>query len=768
MRIDKLRSYTWLAVTAVFAICLVTFTLSDIVTQPWNEIPELGGDGAKNIFTYLYQSTQGHGYWFQGLNYPYGEHIVYTDGQPALSMLLSSFKGMTTDRALTILWWLIGAGYVVSIVYLFKILRWFKVGPLAAMLFAGLTGIFTPQIQRLQGHYALSYTCIIPMLFYWTIRHRESGHWRYPVYFFITGCIAAFMHPYYAALMLVWVVVYSISYWLFTKGKVVEKARAVAPLLMAVGAVLAVVAVVMKLTDPVTDRPVTPFNTLYETCTRLKQLVTSYKSPVWQTLQHTKLWRYVSDGGEGYAYVGVVTMLTVGCMLLAVALKTMRAKKLQTDAGVGFPKMWLFMGFAVLLFGMGIPFVWHMEGLMNYLAIFKQFRSLGRFSWIFYYIISVYTVVTIYGLFQRLKQQGRAAAGYAIIIGTLALWSYEASGYISNARMLSRYGLYNHDMMFSTHEQKWSEFLVEHHYKQDNFQAILLLPFFHVGTEKLWVGYGNWLITLGSKAALQLHLPIIDVMMSRSSWGQAKQQVKIAAGGFVDKPILHDIKSDKPFLLMRFDEDTLNEDQKYLLEASDYLGHYSQCYVYACYPARLAANDRRNRERISAILPYMKGQDTVVGGTASCFIEHLGDAGAPHVFGSGGAAAIGQDSALITTIRVTPPADSQLYEFSAWFLLGDKDPRAPNIVLELIDASGKKDTTADVLTRQSTDNKGMWFRAGKYFYLHHNIITIKCKIMNFPRPTYIAMDELLLRPADATVISKDREGRVMVNNHLFK
>src|SRR5665213_2671334 len=154
---DKLRSNSWLLVTVLFAVCLTVFTLSHLVTQPWHVIPELGGDGAKNIFTYLYHSMYGKGYWFDGMNYPYGEHIVYTDGQPVLSVLLTCFKGVTAGEALTVLWLLIGLSYVLAILYLYKILSHFRVAPLAAMLFAGLIGIFTPQIVRLQGHYALSY-----------------------------------------------------------------------------------------------------------------------------------------------------------------------------------------------------------------------------------------------------------------------------------------------------------------------------------------------------------------------------------------------------------------------------------------------------------------------------------------------------------------------------------------------------------------------------------------------------------------------------------
>ena len=98
------RQNLWLATTALFAVCLVVLQLSHFVTDPSRVIPELGGDGIKNTFTYLYQCMYGHGYWFSGMNYPYGEHIVYTDAQPVLVDILTAGGNISAGSALTVLW----------------------------------------------------------------------------------------------------------------------------------------------------------------------------------------------------------------------------------------------------------------------------------------------------------------------------------------------------------------------------------------------------------------------------------------------------------------------------------------------------------------------------------------------------------------------------------------------------------------------------------------------------------------------------------------
>jgi len=766
----QLQRKIWFLVAVLFAVLVTILTLSHMVANPSHIIPELGRDGAKNNFTYLYQCMYGKGYWFDGMNYPYGEHIVYTDGQPVLSVLFTCFKNVSAGDALTVLWLLIGFSYVLSILYVYKILVHFKTGPLAALLFAGLTCIFTPQILRLQGHYALSYTCIIPMLFYWTIQYHELHRLRYCMYVFIAGCIMAFIHPYYAAMMLIWVGCYAIAYFIFTKATLISKLKFISPIAASVIGIMAVVAIVMKLTDPITDRPVSPLNTFYETCTRPKQIITSTYSPVWQFVKERLSFKAISDGGEGYMYLGIAVIFILMISVCSGIINSIKKKRVIINAGdSGFSPVWIFAAFFALLFSMGVPFIWHIQWL-NYLSVFKQFRSLGRFSWIAYYVIAIYAVIVVYQYSLRLIKNKKLFAGYGVLVLSIGIWSYEASGYIAYSRKLSDCAVYNYNMIFSTYEQSWPSWLQERRLNKNDFQAILLLPFFHVGTEKLWLGDPGWLLTMGSKAALQLHLPIIDVNMSRSSWSQAQKQVKIAGGEYVDMPILHDIKSTKPFLLMKFQDDTLNPDQKYLLTASDYIGHFSQCDIYACYPERLAEHYKRNVAYINTITPFMKQEDTCIGGKGSpWYVNHFDSRQtALHLFGAGSAGVIAHDDSLVAEFPVRPHGDSELYEFSCWFLLGNKDFRSAYINLEMINSAGKHDTSTNALTRESADSYGMWFRASKYFYIHNNISMVRCNLVNTPNPAYLAMDEMLLRPADALIISKAADGSVLVNNHLFK
>jgi len=767
---NKTNQRIWLMITTVFAIGITAMMLTPMVLHPWNVVPELGGDGGKNIFTFLYHSIYGKGIWFTGMNYPYGEHIVYTDGQPLLSVTLSSFKNISIAQALTVMGWLISLSYILSIIYIYKILLHFGLKPLVAILFAGLVGIFTPQGFRVHAHYALAYSCIIPMLFFWTISYSIHPKWKYSVYIFILGCLFTFLHPYYMGLVALWVLSYAIGYFIFTKTKVATKISHVLPLLTSAAFLILFITLLMKLTDPAKDRTVNPYGTLAY-CTTGKQILTSDFSPVWRYIKDHTTFKKVSEGGEGYTYPGIAVIIAVLLSLAGGVIKMKKKNGVPNLVSTGsFSPIWIFMAITSLLFSMGIPFIWHMEWLLDYVSFFRQFRTLGRFSWIFYYLITIYGAVIINGWYVKYLGEKKPFIAYSVLITALVLWSYEASGYIIFQKIKFAGSADNINVLCPVGNITWAGYLKDHHFKPADFQAVLILKFFEAGSEKLGQDYDVYTqISLGIYPSIQLHLPMIDAMMSRTSWSVAEKQVKLLAGSYVHKPILDDIKNDKPFLLLHFEMDSLNVDEKYLLSASDFISHFAFCDVYACYPARLRANDRKNADSVNALIPYVKpGNDSCFKNTGTWHLDHFDSVPSPQsFFGSGAIPQILKPDSVIANIPVTPVYNNQLYEFSCWFLLSNKNYLCPSLNLDLLDSSGGVINSTTVFAQRSTDNHGLWFRASSYFTIPSKCRFLRCRLINEQGNSYRVMDEMMLKPADALIISKAADGSVMVNNHLF-
>ena len=64
--------------------------------QRWSlfSIPGSGEDGAKNYYTVAYHIQHDSTlWWFEGMNYREGEHVIYTDNQPLISNLLKAVGG---------------------------------------------------------------------------------------------------------------------------------------------------------------------------------------------------------------------------------------------------------------------------------------------------------------------------------------------------------------------------------------------------------------------------------------------------------------------------------------------------------------------------------------------------------------------------------------------------------------------------------------------------------------------------------------------------
>ncbi len=771
---NKISEKGWLLLVTLFALALTTFTLSYIVTAPWHEMPELGADGGKNIYTYLYQVLYGKGVWFEGMNYPYGEHIVYTDGQPLLSVPLSYLSHrITMGTALTIIWWMVALSYVLSIIYCFKILIRFKVAPLAAMCFAGLITVLSPQLFRISGHYALSVACILPMLFYWSSRYYHDARIKYVLYIFILGTLATFLHPYYAAVSLVWAGCYSFGYFVTRKETLVTKLKHTLPLLLSVVAVFAVFGIVMKLTDHATDRPTTPYGILVN-CTTSKDILESGASPVWAWVAAHFKQTEITEGGEGRIYLGLAIIIAVFCSV-AIGLRNKYVKKEKSLLvnEQGFQPIWLVVAFTALLFGMGAPFTWHMEWLLDYASMLKQFRTLGRFSWIFYYVITIYGSVAIYNWHTTLMAANKKIAANAVLFAALGLWSFEASGYISRTHKRLEIGYHAYDTFVSTGQMNWEQFLNAHNYKKEDFQSTLVLPFFEVGSEKLWVGNDEnisaWGIAMGIQAGIQLHLPMMDGMMSRTSWDVAFKQVKIVGGPYVFKPALKDMANRKPLLLITLNVATLSPDENSLLEAADYIGEYQNCKVYACWPERLLAKENIVAGYFDAHESALKDNDTCTrNNVGSWYANHFNSK--THKISLAGAGSLNFNEVtnpIIANMPVLPASAGQLYEFSCWFLCSSTDYKSPVILMEALDSAGHILLSKEAFAKESTDNQGLWLRTNVYFNMPQNTKFLKCTVENLQDRNFEAMDELMIKPAASIIISRFTDGSVLLNNHIM-
>ncbi len=751
----------------LFFVAVILYLLRDMLFDT-HVLTASGGDGTKNIYTYLYHILYEKGYWFRGMNYPFGEHVIFTDNQPLFSIPLSYLHThfhFSVDALIGFVYWMIAFSFLLGLNFTYKILVHFRVHYLLAMVCSACIICLSPQVFRVTGHYPLAFSSFLPMLLFWTLRYNETDKKRYLVYLSLLSTVYALLHMYFLAMSLVWTTGYFVGFWLSRNSHIKSKWKHILLFLLNNVVAIGILEVFLALTDPFKDRPVIPYTSLPDAV--LNALFTTTRSPFWEGIEKAGLINAPNSNLEGGAYCGfaMMIMMVVG----VIAWTRSKIKRSEQAFRIPFPAVWVLLALATLVFAMGIDHVWNWELLKRVLRPFRQFRVPERFSWIFYYVMSVYTAVALYAVFSFLYQRSRKVLAYSIGIVVLGIWMLEAIGYVNAVHKEGGSWKNNYNAFFMKDGQTWTGFLRAHQHKSSDFQSILLLPYVHVGSEKLWINEDcTYSFNFAFQASLETGLPIMDVLMSRSSWEQTFKQVKISAGLIADKPVLNLIK-DERVLLMHFTEYAIDPDEREVINCSEYIGNFKDCDIYAFYPARLLAR----RQALCAGLKQMAAAqpmaDSVYGDKQQCIIEHFDQCKAPINFaGPGAMAAIKGGDSVIAVWKRPQGTDSLQYEFSGWARFTDVDAAYCYFTLVFKDSSAKEVFTFDALGKTSADNApGFWFRLNKFFKMPGKATTIEVHIHQNGELSYVAIDELLLRPVNTTVISKMKDGTVLANNHIL-
>ena len=181
---------------------IITFWLyGNVILDPNNYAFSNSGDGIKNYYTYAHHIKNNNSYFnFEGMNYPYGEHFIYTDCHPILMLTfkwLSNYFPFLKTYSIAILNELLILSVFLTFIVTYFVLLEFKIEKWIAILFCiGIT-LLAPQIYRMPGHFALSYSFSIPLS--WLIYLRTIKKQAPPLNYILPGCINLwwlFIHAY--------------------------------------------------------------------------------------------------------------------------------------------------------------------------------------------------------------------------------------------------------------------------------------------------------------------------------------------------------------------------------------------------------------------------------------------------------------------------------------------------------------------------------------------------------------------------------------------
>ncbi len=509
------------------------------------------GDGMKNYFTYYYHIKHDTSFiQFEGMNYPYGEHFLFTDCHPLLANTLKGLGKVDpwfVNYSIGIVNFLMILSVFITFLLMYWILITFRINRWFAVLMALGIGMLAPQVFRMEGHLALSYSAAIPITWALLILSRKYIPDRiFLLMLLINNLIWLFIHAYLGMILIAFQFAFLLSLLVIHRKFREELYRYIA---MAATIVIPVVFFYFfaSITDNHTGRTNNPSGFfLYNA--ELDDVFLPHHPPLRPLLD------MLSAGAiklqwEAWSYVGMTTTL-VFLLVVIVLIKRIFTRKTGGNITAFFEyrllNVSLISATIVLLFAMAIPFK-QFPQLLDAFPIFKQFRATGRFTWVFFFVGTVFGATIMQKIYRSLRKKNKGKAGMIIAaLGALFMISEGFAYHQSiSASIIRSPNLFRLEMLSGPFQNALDKF------DPAGYQAILPLPFFYQGSESFARPGQDETVRASMVVAAYTGLPLLGTNLTRTSIRESKNIVQLVTPNFYEKPIQVDLVDDRPFLIVR-------------------------------------------------------------------------------------------------------------------------------------------------------------------------------------------------------------------------
>ncbi len=568
----RMSKLLWIVFVLALPAIIISNHFTKIFECPSCYLFEDTGDGLKNYYTLAYYVQHDDGWTFSGMNYPYGENIIYTDNQPILALTLRWIDQHIIDmdrHVIGTLNLLLLLSLYLAVLITYALLRRWSVGRVWAFATASCIIFLSPQLWRFHGHYALAYVAFLPLLFlmmdYLVRNEKKKILWAGLISLLVI--IMSLTHMYFLLLSLVVLGGYTVFWWWYhRRNKPVLKK--ILPLLAAAIIIPAICLVTIKsVTDDVTDRPIEPWGIDSHTVT-FETTFFPFIPPM------DKMWTEILKREkpifERIAYTGMIGLLMLPVIVFFLFSRNKEDHDMDTHVKT-------FLGAAIVswLMAAGVIYQNGFKFLWEAIPLLKQFRGLGRFGIPFYYL---YTLVCSYLLWQfytKLKSRDLSAIGTYILFAALLIWSFESW---LNIKAVAA-PVFHQNKYLSDAKDDYVPLLNAAGYQPEQFQAMLQLPIVAIGSETMGVARGFWTLREGIHASFETGLPMIDFAMSRTSVSQGMDMIELISSPYQEKKRAK-LLDDRPILLVCEEEFVLPGERRWIDQAQK-IGTYQSMTLYS-------------------------------------------------------------------------------------------------------------------------------------------------------------------------------------------
>lgn len=526
------RNWGWIA-TAI-GILAIILLYTDVILHPDSFMFGAYGDSVKNYFTFAwhvrYDTNWLH---FGGMNYPFGDHVCYTDGHPIVSLLLGHF-GFVKQYPVGTLNMLMLLSQILGIFSVYLLLKELGLQRFVAAI-GGLSMIWMqPTMFRMLGHFSLSHVWAIPFALYLLVKYWNSSKSIWIASLAVYCIFLFFLHPYYG--MMVSLIPFCTGILDFTLNALYRKSLSRSGLFILSGILApAFYLAFLKLTDTHPERPDKALGFLIHTSSIDDILVSSLPPFKHFMSQIIKVER---QNWEGSAYIGLATMLI---LVVFTGFQLYNFKKAAINPDNLFMRL-LGAGIIILLFSFGFPFKYGFEQWLNYVPFIEQFRAPGRFAWVFFFIVVSFAFYILNSWCIALFRNGKRIMAFGLPL--LVFGVFFAEGYIPQTGMAIKAQKNKNTLTTEPQNEIRTELK---RIKGQNFEAIIPVPFFHYGTDYLFLSSDYGEQKLAYELAYHAGVPLMASSDPRASLIETRAVLNYFSPPHVNKSIRKQLPSDGLF-----------------------------------------------------------------------------------------------------------------------------------------------------------------------------------------------------------------------------
>jgi hypothetical protein len=582
------------------------------------------GDGIQSYYnSYYLQKFDTSLMFSRSMNYPYGEVSFYTLSQPLVAGTLKFISGNVVDVSgytVGVLNFLMLFSVLLAAVFLYLLFAELGLPVYFALFISVGIAFLSPQIDRFPGHFSLSYVFAIPLLLYLLLlfqkRHRKL------LISSITGAVLFVLmtcHVYYFAFFGIAIVFYWISALFISKNNL-----SIPPLKVALHIALQLVIPVVVfylITNHysylVPDRPSRPYGFLV-----YKASPESVLLPLWVDYGKFlhKIWKFDDIQWEGVSYVGITAAIGFIVLLAGFLRKILRRnwKALFQVTDNYFLNIMFWASLATLFYSFGYPFIFGLEALVEYLGPLQQMRAIGRFAWLFYFVMNI---VVFYRVWSWWQTSCKKALKNAVLILCMILIYTDVYYFLKNRQdyLNNKFTAWS-DTRNAEPDNHWVARI-----DAKKYQAILPLPFYHMGSDNYSINARCNMLANSFLVSMKTGLPIAAIYMSRASISQSIKNIALVLEPYRDLRILKDFPEKKPFLIVAARCNEFTPEEKNLLHLSFKIDSNTFFNLYRLDYDSLSVIPLRKSEEIAkeySNRPFQK-QDSVYTSDSAAAVEHF-------------------------------------------------------------------------------------------------------------------------------------------------